>query len=94
MQMYVVLFNHAYLVKIHILYFFIDDYSRRTWVYILNEKSNVFNCFKKFKALVEKESDYSIKSLRTDGGEVLSNEFNEFCEDHDIKKLLTVPKSP
>jgi hypothetical protein len=28
----------------------------------------VFSCFKKFKALVEKESDYSIKSHRTDRG--------------------------
>jgi len=34
---------------------FIDDYSRKTWVYFLKEKSNVFSCFKKFKALVEKK---------------------------------------
>jgi hypothetical protein len=38
------------------LYFllFIDDYSKKTWLYFLKEKSNVFNCFKKFKTLVEK----------------------------------------
>jgi 5'-3' exoribonuclease 2 len=47
---------------------FIDDYSRKTWVYFLKEKSNIFNCFKKFKVLVEKESIYSIKSLRTNRG--------------------------
>ena len=35
--------------------FFIDDYSRKTWVYFLKEKCNVFNWFKKFKALVEKK---------------------------------------
>ena len=34
---------------------FIDDYSRKTWVYFLKEKFNVFSCFKKFKALVEKK---------------------------------------
>jgi len=45
--------------------FFIDDYSRKTWVYFLKEKYNVFNCFKKFKALVEKKISYFIKSLRT-----------------------------
>jgi hypothetical protein len=47
------------------LYFllFINDYNIKTWVYFLKEKSNVFSCFKKFMALVEKQSDYSIKSL-------------------------------
>jgi hypothetical protein len=48
--------------------FFINYYSRKIWVYFLNEKSNVFNYFKKFKALFEKKSGYSIKSLRTDRG--------------------------
>jgi hypothetical protein len=39
------------------LYFliYINDYSRKTWVYFLKEKSNVFSCFKKFKALIEKK---------------------------------------
>jgi REP element-mobilizing transposase RayT len=37
-------------------------------VKILKEKSKVFSFFKKFKALVKKESDYSIKSLRMDRG--------------------------
>ena len=55
----------------------------------------MFSCFKKFKALVEKESGYSIKSFRMDmGGEFCSNDFNEFCEDHGINRLLTVPRSP
>ena len=50
------------------LYFllFIDDYSRKTWVYFLKEKFNVVSCFKKFKALVENKIGYFIKSLRTD----------------------------
>ena len=34
-------------------------------VYLLKEKSNMFSYFKKFKAIVEKESYYSIKSFRT-----------------------------
>jgi hypothetical protein len=52
------------------LYFllFINDYSRKTWVYFLKEKSNVCSYFKKFKALVEKESGYSIKKRRTNRG--------------------------
>jgi len=35
---------------------FIDDYSRKTWLYFLQEKSEVFSHFLEFKALVEKKS--------------------------------------
>lgn len=74
---------------------FIDDFSRKTWVYFLKEISEVFGMFKKFKALVEKKSGHCFKSLRTDrGGEFTSNEFNEFCEANGIKRFLTVPRSP
>jgi hypothetical protein len=33
---------------------FIDDFSRKTWVYLLKEKSEAFLIFKKFKIFVEK----------------------------------------
>jgi hypothetical protein len=32
---------------------FIDDFSRKTWIYFLRKKSKVFEKFKEFKALVE-----------------------------------------
>jgi hypothetical protein len=32
---------------------FIDDFSRKTWIYFLRKKSEVFDKFKEFKALVE-----------------------------------------
>jgi hypothetical protein len=32
---------------------FIDDYSRKTWIYFLKSKGEVFSKFKEFKALVE-----------------------------------------
>jgi len=64
--MFVVLSNHVCLVKIYIFYFLLMFIVKTTWVYFLNFFFNVFSCFKKFKALVEKESDYSIKSLRMD----------------------------
>ena len=55
---------------------FIDDFSRKTWVYFLKQKSEVFGVFKKFKAIVEKESGHKIKAMRSDrGGEFTSNEF-------------------
>ena len=38
----------------------IDDYSRCTWVYFLKLKSEVFNMFLAYKALVEKQSGHQI----------------------------------
>ena len=32
---------------------FIDDFSRKTWVYFMKNKDEVFNKFKEFKALIE-----------------------------------------
>lgn len=34
---------------------FIDDFSRKTWIYFLLEKSEAFTVFKSFKVVVEKE---------------------------------------
>ncbi|CAL9121054.1 unnamed protein product, partial [Musa textilis] len=47
---------------------FTDDHSGKTWVYILKEKKEVFNKFKEFKELVERQSGCRIKCLRTDRG--------------------------
>ena len=64
---------------------FIDDYSGKTWVSFLQEKSDAFSAFKSFKARVEKETGRSIKILRTDrGGEYCSNEVEHFCDDQGI----------
>nr|GEU97808.1 retrovirus-related Pol polyprotein from transposon TNT 1-94 [Tanacetum cinerariifolium] len=79
------------------LYFmlFIDDFSRKTWVYFLKEKSQDFEAFTTFKAMVEKNKGLKIKSMRSDrGGEFLSKEFNKFCEDNRIRRFLTAPYSP
>ncbi|KAM2045153.1 hypothetical protein ACFX1T_009386 [Malus domestica] len=74
---------------------FIDDFSRKTWVYFLKQKSEVFGAFKKFKAAVEKESGCKIKAMRSDrGGEFTSKKFQEFCEANGIRRPLTVPRSP
>jgi hypothetical protein len=47
---------------------FIDDYSRRTWVYFLRTKYEVFSWFKEFKSLLENQTGRKIKVLRTDNG--------------------------
>ena len=74
---------------------FTDDYSRMSWVYFPKLKFEAFEYFKKFKALVEKQSDRCIKVLRTDrGGEFCSNEFTTFCEENGIHRELTSPHTP
>ncbi|KAL4317812.1 hypothetical protein GQ457_18G000340 [Hibiscus cannabinus] len=74
---------------------FTDDYSRMSWVYFLKFKSKTFENFKKFKALVEKQHESSIKALRSDrGGEFLSNDFNVFCDANGIRRELTAPYTP
>jgi transposase InsO family protein len=74
---------------------FIDDYSRKVWAYFLAAKSEAFTAFKLFKNHVEKEVGSCIHSLRTDrGGEFMSQEFMEFCNEHGIRRQLTAVYSP
>jgi hypothetical protein len=74
---------------------FIDDYSHKTWVYLLKSKDEVFSKFKEFKALIENVSERKIKILRSDnGGEYTSKEFVNFCRDVGRKRELTTPYNP
>jgi transposase InsO family protein len=71
---------------------FIDDYSRKTWIYFLKAKDEVFSKFQDFKALVENLSGRKIKILRFDnGGEYNSNEFTDYCREARIKRELKTP---
>jgi transposase InsO family protein len=74
---------------------FIDDYSRKTWVYFLKSKDEVFSKFKEFKALIENLSKRKIKIRRSDNeGEYTSKEFVNFCKVVGIKRELTTPYKP
>jgi transposase InsO family protein len=74
---------------------FIDDFSRRCWVYPIRRKADVFAVFKTFKARVELESEKKIKCLRTDnGGEYTSDEFDNFCQHEGIKRQFTTAYTP
>ena len=70
----------------------IDDYSRKTWVYFLKEKSQAFGRFKEWLATVEAESGKKLKVLRTDRGGrihvgricgILQGAWNQMIVDHD-----------
>ena len=42
---------------------FIDDFSRKTQIYILKNKDEVFSKFKEFKALIENHTKKKIKTF-------------------------------
>ena len=76
---------------------FIDDFSRKTWIYFLRSKRSkeVLLWFQEFKALVENQSGKKIKVLISyNGGEYTCSAFDEFCRQKGIKRQLTVPYTP
>jgi transposase InsO family protein len=68
---------------------FVDDFSRKCWIFFMQKKDQTFSKFCEFKALVEKESGKQVKALRSDnGGEYISNEFKDFCNKEGIQREL------
>lgn len=71
---------------------FMDDYIRMSFVYFVKNKSEVINCFKEFKLIVEKQMSNSIKAFRTDNGtEFCSNEMKSFLIQYGIIQQRTNP---
>jgi hypothetical protein len=74
---------------------FIDDHSRKTWIYFLKNKDGVLAKFQEFKAQVENLTRRKIKVLRSDnGGEYTSKVFINFCIEAGIKRELIVLYNP
>lgn len=74
---------------------FIDDFSRKVFVYFLKKKDETFAKFVEFKAYIEKQTGKRIKTLRSDnGGEYMSNVFDLFLKKHGIKHETTVAHTP
>lgn len=77
------------------IFVLIDDHTRYMWTILLKEKSEAFEKFKTFKAMVEQQVKKNIKTFRTDrGGEFTSKEFQKFCEESGIQRHLTNPYTP
>ena len=65
---------------------FVDDYSRKVWVYTMKCKGEWFERFKEFQALVETQSEHKIKAFRCmSGGDFISKEFEGFLMEHGIE---------
>ncbi|KAL0408223.1 UNVERIFIED_CONTAM: Retrovirus-related Pol polyprotein from transposon RE2 [Sesamum radiatum] len=73
----------------------VDDFSRFSWVYLLEHKSGAFSKFIRFKHDVEKEFGSQIKCLGTNNGrEFISNDFMGYYREHGIQRQMTCPETP
>lgn len=84
---------------------FIDDYSRYGYLFLIHEKSQSLDVFKKFKAEVELQLNKRIKSVRSDrggeyygrydgSGEQRPGPFAKYLEECGIVPQYTMPGSP
>ena len=73
----------------------IDDYSRYTLIYLLKSKSEAFQRFKEYRAMVENLLGAKIKAIRTDRGkEYVNKDFEDYLNRNGIKGYRTAPYSP
>ena len=74
---------------------FIDDFSRKSWVFLMKEKREVFSKFQQFKTMAETQSGEKLSTLRSDnGGEYTGKDFSEFCKDQGVIHVYSSPYSP
>ena len=74
---------------------FIDDFSKKTWIYFIKNKSEVLSKFRNFVTLMKTSTGKTIQTLRTDnGGEYTSKDFFEFCLSQGISREMPPPYTP
>ena len=65
---------------------FVDDYSRKVWVYTMKHKGEWCERFKEFQTKVETQSKHKIKAFRCmSGGDFISKEFEAFLMESGIE---------
>jgi transposase InsO family protein len=73
----------------------VDDYSRFTWVFFLQEKSQTQETLKGFLRRAQNEFGLRIKKIRSDNGTKFKNsQIEGFLEDEGIKHEFSSPYTP
>jgi hypothetical protein len=73
----------------------VDDYSRFTWVFFLQEKSQTQGTLKRFLRWAQNEFGLRIKKIRSDNGmEFKNSQIEGFLEDEGIKHEFSSPYTP
>lgn len=74
---------------------FIDDFTRKVFIYLIRHKSDVFERFLEFKNFIELQTESKIKRVRSDNGtEYTCNRFTELFKRTGIKAERTTPYTP
>ena len=74
---------------------FIDNFSKKIWIYFLANKSQVLSKFQHLVNLLETSTGRRIQALRTDnGGEYTSANFRDYCLAKGIAREFTPPYTP
>jgi len=74
---------------------FIDDKTRKTYIYFLKGKDEVFVKFQEFKELAETQTGKRLKAIRTNNGkEYVNQAMKEFMKTNGIRHQTTVAYTP
>ena len=74
---------------------FIDDCTHVTWLFLMKEKSEVFQLFVQFYRMVQTQFGKSIKCLRSDNGrEYVNQNLSKFLKENGIVHELTCVDTP
>lgn len=74
---------------------FVDDFSRKTFLYPMKTKSEVVDKFIEFKNRVECETGRKIRKFRSDiGGEYICGRLKAYFKQHGIQHQTTTPYTP
>ncbi|WVZ88337.1 hypothetical protein U9M48_034871 [Paspalum notatum var. saurae] len=73
----------------------VDDFSRYTWVYFLEDKTEVAHVFSKFAKRSQNEFNTSIVKIRSDNGREFDNtNIEEYCDEVGIKHEFSITYTP
>ena len=79
----------------HYFMTFIDDYSRRCWVYTMKHKEKVLELFVEWNKNIKKSTGWKIKVLWSDNEDEYKNDlFLKLCRDESIVRHFTIRKTP
>jgi hypothetical protein len=73
----------------------VDDFSRFTWVFFLQDKSKTQGTLKRFLRRAQNEFELKVKKIRSDNGSEFKNlQVEEFLEEEGIKHEFFNPYTP
>jgi transposase InsO family protein len=73
----------------------IDNYSRFTWVFFLQDESETEEVLKKFLRMAQNEFDIKVKKIRSDNGTEFKNtQVEDFLDEEGIKHEFSAPYTP